>query len=216
MDPIFFSPSNGVPSESKLATYMVTPQSPEFIPNNRLSTSSSPNFYSSYSILSSSNGSAGSNGSTAAAAAQPPSQQATVVPAAVLSSVVKSGGVVTNGGYVGPGGGGPVPGNILAGALSSTSAFAVTPIKGRNMLRNESPQSTNTSPRITPQPSPPPITTNIHQVNYHYSTFAFAVLLFFFLLWPSFFLNPFAKNFVNRKLDLMFRVLACYLKSCAL
>uniref|UniRef100_A0A182TFG3 PAN2-PAN3 deadenylation complex subunit PAN3 n=1 Tax=Anopheles melas TaxID=34690 RepID=A0A182TFG3_9DIPT len=208
MDPIFFSPSNGVPSESKLATYMsrqngttaayglpmglskitldspislkktqasidrssladgfVTPQSPEFIPNNRLSTSSSPNFYSSYSILSSSNGSAGSNGSTAAAAAQPPSQQATVVPAAVLSSVVKSGGVVTNGGYVGPGGGGPVPGNILAGALSSTSAFAVTPIKGRNMLRNESPQSTNTSPRITPQPSPPPITTNIHQEN---------------------------------------------------
>ncbi|XP_041769471.1 PAN2-PAN3 deadenylation complex subunit PAN3 [Anopheles merus] len=196
MDPIFFSPSNGVPSESKLATYMsrqngttaayglpmglskitldspislkktqVTPQSPEFIPNNRLSTSSSPNFYSSYSILSSSNGSAGSNGSTAVAAAQPPSQQATVVPAAVLSSVVKSGGVVTNGGYVGPGGGGPVPGNILAGALSSTSAFAVTPIKGRNMLRNESPQSTNTSPRITPQPSPPPITTNIHQEN---------------------------------------------------
>lgn len=86
MDPIFFSPPNGVPSESKLATYMsrqnvstptyglssglsklnldspisikksqVTPQSPEFIPNNRLNTSSSPNFYSSYSIL-------GSNG----------------------------------------------------------------------------------------------------------------------------------------------------------
>ncbi|EAA11807.3 AGAP005680-PA [Anopheles gambiae str. PEST] len=178
MDPIFFSPSNGVPSESKLATYMVTPQSPEFIPNNRLSTSSSPNFYSSYSILSSSNGSAGSNGSTAAVAAQPPSQQATVVPAAVLSSVVKSGGVVTNGGYVGP---------------------------GRNMLRNESPQSTNTSPRITPQPSPPPITTNIHQVNYHYSTFAFAVLLLFFLMWPSFFLNPFVKDCINQELNLMFR-----------
>uniref|UniRef100_A0A182WIF7 PAN2-PAN3 deadenylation complex subunit PAN3 n=1 Tax=Anopheles minimus TaxID=112268 RepID=A0A182WIF7_9DIPT len=161
MDPMFFPPSNGVPSESKLATYMVTPQSPEFIPNNRLSTSSSPNFYSSYSILSNNNGTAGSNG-TVVATAQP-SQQSSVVPS-VMSSLVKS--AVSNGGYVGPGSsGGAVPGNILAGALSSTSAFAVTPIKGRNLLRNESPQSTNTSPRITPQPSPPPITTNIHQEN---------------------------------------------------
>uniref|UniRef100_A0A182LY71 PAN2-PAN3 deadenylation complex subunit PAN3 n=1 Tax=Anopheles culicifacies TaxID=139723 RepID=A0A182LY71_9DIPT len=200
MDPMFFPPSNGVPSESKLATYMsrqngttaayglpmglskitldspislkktqasliqkqiVTPQSPEFIPNNRLSTSSSPNFYSSYSILSNNNGTAGSNG-TVVANAQP-SQQSTVVPS-VMSSVVKN--AVSNGGYVGPGSsGGAVPGNILAGALSSTSAFAVTPIKGRNLLRNDSPQSTNTSPRITPQPSPPPITTNIHQEN---------------------------------------------------
>uniref|UniRef100_A0A182Y1C5 PAN2-PAN3 deadenylation complex subunit PAN3 n=1 Tax=Anopheles stephensi TaxID=30069 RepID=A0A182Y1C5_ANOST len=197
MDPMFFPPSNGVPSESKLATYMVTPQSPEFIPNNRLSTSSSPNFYSSYSILSSNNGTGtGTNNGTVVATAQPPSQQP---PTVVPSSVVKA--AVSNGGYVGPGGGGaggggggggggvPVPGNILAGALSSTSAFAVTPIKGRairatvhvscaslsdgyslllagrNLLRNESPQSTNTSPRITPQPSPPPITTNIHQEN---------------------------------------------------
>lgn len=187
MDPMFFPPSNGVPSESKLATYMsrqngtnsayglpvslskitldspislkktqVTPQSPEFIPNNRLSSSSSPNFYSSFSILSSNNGAGsstvvGSNGTVVGTqSAQPTSLSTVVGKVAVL-----------------PGSGAVSYGNsILTGALgSSTSAFAVTPNKGRNLLRNESPQSTNTSPRITPQPSPPPITTNIHQEN---------------------------------------------------
>ncbi|KFB45048.1 hypothetical protein ZHAS_00012991 [Anopheles sinensis] len=162
MDPMFFPPSNGVPSESKLATYMVTPQSPEFIPNNRLSSSSSPNFYSSYSILSNSNNGAGSStvvgsNGTVVATQQP-------APPTALSTVVGKGAVVAGGGG---GVGYAVGGNsILAGPLgSSTSAFAVTPNKGRNLLRNESPQSTNTSPRITPQPSPPPITTNIHQEN---------------------------------------------------
>ncbi|XP_058124976.1 PAN2-PAN3 deadenylation complex subunit PAN3 isoform X2 [Anopheles ziemanni] len=193
MDPMFFPPSNGVPSESKLATYMsrqngtnsayglpvslqkitldspisikktqVTPQSPEFIPNNRLSSSSSPNFYSSYSILSNSNNGAGSstvvgsNGTVVAT--QQPAQ-----PTALSTVVGKSAVVAGGGGGVGYAVGGN---SILAGALgSSTSAFAVTPNKGRNLLRNESPQSTNTSPRITPQPSPPPITTNIHQEN---------------------------------------------------
>ncbi|KAL1380230.1 hypothetical protein pipiens_000467, partial [Culex pipiens pipiens] len=199
MDPIFFSPPNGVPSESKLATYMsrqnvstptyglssglsklnldspisikksqVTPQSPEFIPTNRLNTSSSPNFYSSYSIL-------GSNGTTggpvaggvgvassviAAAAA---SNGATVVVAgtgsgaAALLGQSPSGGAKSQASSYGS--------SILGSSLSNSSTYAVTPIKGRSLLRNESPQSTNTSPRITPQPSPPPITTNIHQEN---------------------------------------------------
>ncbi|XP_055321590.1 PAN2-PAN3 deadenylation complex subunit PAN3 isoform X4 [Sitodiplosis mosellana] len=53
MDPIFFTPTNGIstatlPSESKLATYMVTPQSPEFIPSK---VNSSPNFYSPYASV---------------------------------------------------------------------------------------------------------------------------------------------------------------------
>lgn len=190
---MFFPPSNGVPSESKLATYMsrqngtnsayglpvslqkitldspisikktqVTPQSPEFIPNNRLSSSSSPNFYSSYSILSNSNNGAGSStvvGSNGTVVATQQPAQSTALSTVVGKSAVVAGGV----GGVGYAVGGN---SILAGALgSSTSAFAVTPNKGRNLLRNESPQSTNTSPRITPQPSPPPITTNIHQEN---------------------------------------------------
>ncbi|XP_039966868.1 PAN2-PAN3 deadenylation complex subunit PAN3 isoform X1 [Bactrocera neohumeralis] len=60
MDPIFYPPSNGIPSESKLATYMVTPQSPEFIPNR---INSSPNFYTPYHtpMLSNGLGSAGVN-----------------------------------------------------------------------------------------------------------------------------------------------------------
>lgn len=190
---MFFPPSNGVPSESKLATYMsrqngtnsayglpvslqkitldspisikktqVTPQSPEFIPNNRLSSSSSPNFYSSYSILSNSNNGAGSGTVVGSNGTVVPTQQP-AQPTALSTVVGKSAVVAGGGGGVGY----AVAGNsILAGALgSSTSAFAVTPNKGRNLLRNESPQSTNTSPRITPQPSPPPITTNIHQEN---------------------------------------------------
>ncbi|XP_050097664.1 PAN2-PAN3 deadenylation complex subunit PAN3 [Anopheles aquasalis] len=194
MDPMFF-PSNGVPSESKLATYMsrqngttpayglssglskisldspialkktqVTPQSPEFIPNNRLSSSSSPNFYSSYAILSSNNGNGSGGGSVGNTNGGPqiigqPSQPLPVPSSVQPLASVK--GVVSGGSYA------PGPGNILASTLTggSASAFAVTPIKGRNLLRNESPQSTNTSPRITPQPSPPPITTNIHQEN---------------------------------------------------
>lgn len=220
MDPIFFSPPNGVPSESKLATYMsrqnvstptyglstglsklnldspisikksqVTPQSPEFIPNNRLNTSSSPNFYSSYSILGS-NGSAvpaggnsvitANNGTTVVVATG--NAAGSVIPgqsqAAQLSSVATA--IISNGtGGLAGGGGGGGNGNgsgvksqassygssILGSSLSNSSTYAVTPIKGRSLLRNESPQSTNTSPRITPQPSPPPITTNIHQEN---------------------------------------------------
>lgn len=249
MDPIFFSPPNGVPSESKLATYMsrqnvstptyglsaglskltldspisikktqVTPQSPEFIPNNRLSTSSSPSFYSSYSILAGSNGSGTvvgstggvvngnsvitSNNGTTVVVANPGSTGAggsVVVPGPVpiptqtaqqLSSVATAiisngtaaglaGGGASGGGAGGGGGGGNGTGNgsgvksqassygssVLGSSLSNSSTYAVTPIKGRSLLRNESPQSTNTSPRITPQPSPPPITTNIHQEN---------------------------------------------------
>lgn len=255
MDPIFFSPPNGVPSESKLATYMsrqnvstptyglstglskltldspisikktqVTPQSPEFIPNNRLNTSSSPNFYSSYSILAGSNGSGpvvgstgvgvgggngnsvitSNNGTTVVVATAAPTLPGstgagTVVPgpvpvptaAAQLSSVATAiipngtGGLAGGGGGggAGTGGGGGAGANgtgngsgvksqassygssILGSSLSNSSTYAVTPIKGRSLLRNESPQSTNTSPRITPQPSPPPITTNIHQEN---------------------------------------------------
>lgn len=248
MDPIFFSPPNGVPSESKLATYMsrqnvstptyglsaglskltldspisikktqVTPQSPEFIPNNRLSTSSSPSFYSSYSILAGSNGSGTvvgstggvvngnsvitSNNGTTVVVANPGSTGgaggSVVVPGPVpiptqtaqqLSSVATA--IISNGtaaGLAGGGGGGGSTGgaggngtgngsgvksqassygsSVLGSSLSNSSTYAVTPIKGRSLLRNESPQSTNTSPRITPQPSPPPITTNIHQEN---------------------------------------------------
>lgn len=130
MDPIFFSPPNGVPSESKLATYMsrqnvstptyglstglsklnldspisikktqVTPQSPEFIPNNRLNTSSSPNFYSSYSIL-------GSNGST--------------VPAGANSVITSNNGttvVVATGNAAGS----AIPGQSQAAQLSSVA-----------------------------------------------------------------------------------------------
>lgn len=245
MDPIFFSPPNGVPSESKLATYMsrqnvstptyglsaglskltldspisikktqVTPQSPEFIPNNRLSTSSSPSFYSSYSILAGSNGSGTvvgstggvvngnsvitSNNGTTVVVANPGSTGAggsVVVPGPVpiptqtaqqLSSVATA--IISNGTAAGLAGGGTSGGgggagngtgngsgvksqassygsSVLGSSLSNSSTYAVTPIKGRSLLRNESPQSTNTSPRITPQPSPPPITTNIHQEN---------------------------------------------------
>lgn len=251
MDPIFFSPPNGVPSESKLATYMsrqnvstptyglsaglskltldspisikktqVTPQSPEFIPNNRLSTSSSPSFYSSYSILAGSNGSGTvvgstggvvngnsvitSNNGTTVVVANPGStggaggsvvvpgpvpiptqtaQQLSSVATAIISNGTAAGLAGGGGGGGSTGGGGGAGGNgtgngsgvksqassygssVLGSSLSNSSTYAVTPIKGRSLLRNESPQSTNTSPRITPQPSPPPITTNIHQEN---------------------------------------------------
>lgn len=251
MDPIFFSPPNGVPSESKLATYMsrqnvstptyglsaglskltldspisikktqVTPQSPEFIPNNRLSTSSSPSFYSSYSILAGSNGSGTvvgstggvvngnsvitSNNATTVVVANPGStggaggsvvvpgpvpiptqtaQQLSSVATAIISNGTAAGLAGGGGGGGSTGGGGGAGGNgtgngsgvksqassygssVLGSSLSNSSTYAVTPIKGRSLLRNESPQSTNTSPRITPQPSPPPITTNIHQEN---------------------------------------------------
>uniref|UniRef100_A0A1L8DXV8 PAN2-PAN3 deadenylation complex subunit PAN3 n=1 Tax=Nyssomyia neivai TaxID=330878 RepID=A0A1L8DXV8_9DIPT len=123
MDQIFYSPLNGVPSESKLATYMVTPQSPEFIP--RLN--SSPSFYSPYSSVIA-NGSCGSNGGV-------------VVPPIVAK-----------------------PTSVLGATCPSTAYSAVTPIKGRPLIRGDSPQSTNDSPRLTPQPSPPP-TTAIHQEN---------------------------------------------------
>ncbi|XP_058835746.1 PAN2-PAN3 deadenylation complex subunit PAN3 isoform X1 [Topomyia yanbarensis] len=221
MDPIFFSPPNGVPSESKLATYMsrqnvstptyglssglsklnldspisikknqVTPQSPEFIPTNRLNTSSSPNFYSSYSILGS-NGTTGtggiagigsssviasSNGTTVVVAGTGSAsvvQSQTAQLSSVATTIVPTG--VGGGGGGGGGGGAGSSGaksqassygsSILGSSLSNSSTYAVTPIKGRSLLRNESPQSTNTSPRITPQPSPPPIATNIHQEN---------------------------------------------------
>ncbi|XP_055631577.1 PAN2-PAN3 deadenylation complex subunit PAN3 isoform X2 [Toxorhynchites rutilus septentrionalis] len=202
MDPIFFSPPNGVPSESKLATYMsrqnvstptyglsaglsklnldspitlkktqVTPQSPEFIPINRLNTSSSPNFYSSYAIVGT-NGTNGSgvssNGTTVVVTGNgtgPVGQSQPAQLSSVATTIIPTGG----------GGGGGSSGNksqassygssILGSSLSNSSTYAVTPIKGRSLLRNESPQSTNTSPRITPQPSPPPIATNIHQEN---------------------------------------------------
>ncbi|XP_055690209.1 PAN2-PAN3 deadenylation complex subunit PAN3 isoform X2 [Lutzomyia longipalpis] len=131
MDQIFYSPLNGVPSESKLATYMVTPQSPEFIP--RLN--SSPSFYSPYSSVIA-NGSCGSNGGGGGAGG-------VVVPPIVAK-----------------------PTSVLgAPACPSTAYSAVTPIKGRPLIRGDSPQSTNNdSPRLTPQPSPPP-TTAIHQEN---------------------------------------------------
>ncbi|GAB0094648.1 PAN2-PAN3 deadenylation complex subunit PAN3 [Sergentomyia squamirostris] len=126
MDQIFYSPLNGVPSESKLATYMVTPQSPEFIP--RLT--SSPNFYSPYSSVIA-NGSCGSNGAGGGI----------VVPPIVAK-----------------------PTSVLGASCPSTVYSAVTPIKSRSLIRGDSPQSTNDSPRLTPQPSPPP-TTAIHQEN---------------------------------------------------
>ncbi|XP_043646689.1 PAN2-PAN3 deadenylation complex subunit PAN3 isoform X3 [Drosophila teissieri] len=84
MDPIFFSPTNGIPSESKLATYMVTPQSPEFIPTR---ISSTPNFYAPYhnAPMQLSNGLNGVNGLTAAAAAA-----AAAVPSSASSASVAS------------------------------------------------------------------------------------------------------------------------------
>ncbi|XP_017780129.1 PREDICTED: PAB-dependent poly(A)-specific ribonuclease subunit PAN3 isoform X3 [Nicrophorus vespilloides] len=49
-----YSVSNGVPQESKLNTYMVMPQSPEFIPGSRVinsSNSASPNLFSSFPVI---------------------------------------------------------------------------------------------------------------------------------------------------------------------
>ncbi|XP_032596131.1 PAN2-PAN3 deadenylation complex subunit PAN3 isoform X3 [Drosophila grimshawi] len=83
MDPIFFSPSNGIPSESKLATYMVTPQSPEFIPTN---------FYTPYHV---NNGLNGVNGLTAAAAAAVATASATATAAATASPVSTSSSVTS-------------------------------------------------------------------------------------------------------------------------
>lgn len=56
------------------------------------------------------------------------------------------------------------PTSVLGASCPSTVYNAVTPIKSRNLIRGDSPQSTNDSPRLTPQPSPPP-TTAIHQEN---------------------------------------------------
>ncbi|XP_034658928.1 PAN2-PAN3 deadenylation complex subunit PAN3 isoform X5 [Drosophila subobscura] len=83
MDPIFYSPTNGIPSESKLATYMVTPQSPEFIPTR---INSSPNFYAPYhnTPMQLSNGLNGVNGLTAAAAAA--ASGAAVAPASTAAA----------------------------------------------------------------------------------------------------------------------------------
>ncbi|XP_033242590.1 PAN2-PAN3 deadenylation complex subunit PAN3 isoform X2 [Drosophila miranda] len=87
MDPIFYSPTNGIPSESKLATYMVTPQSPEFIPTR---INSSPNFYAPYhnTPMQLSNGLNGVNGlagtAAAAAAVAPASTAAAVAPASTV------------------------------------------------------------------------------------------------------------------------------------
>ncbi|KRK01458.1 PAN2-PAN3 deadenylation complex subunit PAN3 isoform X3 [Drosophila yakuba] len=94
MDPIFFSPTNGIPSESKLATYMVTPQSPEFIPTR---ISSTPNFYAPYhnAPMQLSNGLNGVNGLTAAAAAAAaavPSSASSASSASVTISKTANGG----------------------------------------------------------------------------------------------------------------------------
>ncbi|BFF97990.1 PAN2-PAN3 deadenylation complex subunit PAN3 [Drosophila madeirensis] len=85
MDPIFYSPTNGIPSESKLATYMVTPQSPEFIPTR---INSSPNFYAPYhnTPMQLSNGLNGVNGLTAAAAAAAAASGAAVAPASTAAA----------------------------------------------------------------------------------------------------------------------------------
>ncbi|XP_030385179.1 PAN2-PAN3 deadenylation complex subunit PAN3 isoform X2 [Scaptodrosophila lebanonensis] len=87
MDPLFFSPSNGIPSESKLATYMVTAQPPEFIPT-RLNINSSPNFYSPYhnTPLQLSNGLNGVNGLTAVAAAAAAAQAVATTSTAAASA----------------------------------------------------------------------------------------------------------------------------------
>ncbi|XP_059620155.1 PAN2-PAN3 deadenylation complex subunit PAN3 isoform X1 [Phlebotomus argentipes] len=154
MDQIFYSPLNGVPSESKLATYMsrqnvTTPtyglssgitklslESPISTKKTQVTPqspefiprlNSSPSFYSPY------------------------------------SSVIANGGGGSNGGVVVP----PIvakPTSVLGAPCPSTVYNAVTPIKSRNLMRGDSPQSTNDSPRLTPQPSPPP-TTAIHQEN---------------------------------------------------
>ncbi|XP_065359012.1 PAN2-PAN3 deadenylation complex subunit PAN3 isoform X3 [Calliphora vicina] len=171
MDPIFYSPSNGIPSESKLATYMVTPQSPEFIPTR---INSSPNFYSPYHTPMLNGVAAGSNvngitptstaaksvngtpsmlglqKATAAAVAQQKQLQQQQKHSLVNGGTKQIGQPSAQQGYVG---------------------MTTTPLKGgrNSLLRNESPSSIGekSPPRMTPHASPIPTTlpANVHQEN---------------------------------------------------
>lgn len=173
MDPLFYSSSNGgIPSESKLATYMsrqnatptyglstglsrlsldspisikkaqVTPQSPEFIPS---SITSSPNFYSSFHPPILNNGT-------------PPSVKSnTNISTPILGNQAASGGITGL--------------NAQPVAATVPSSFSVTPIKGRgnSLIQNDSPQSVGeSSPAVnTPQTSPIPsaLPAGVHQEN---------------------------------------------------
>ncbi|XP_075163489.1 poly(A) specific ribonuclease subunit PAN3 isoform X5 [Haematobia irritans] len=192
MDPIFYSPSNVIPSESKLATYMVAQQSPEFIPTR---ISSSPNFYSPYhntpmlsnglngvgnavnGLTSTSTNSKSVNGTpsmlglqkaTAAAVAQQKQSlqqkhhQQSQHPSHLQQQTQQSQHSLVNGGGTQIG-----PPNANQGYVGMTT----TPLKGgrSSLRRNESPSSVGekSPPRITPHASPIPTTLpgSVHQEN---------------------------------------------------
>ncbi|KAM7356368.1 poly(A) specific ribonuclease subunit PAN3 isoform 5-T11 [Cochliomyia hominivorax] len=183
MDPIFYSPSNGIPSESKLATYMVTPQSPEFIPTG---ISSSPNFYSPYHTpmlnggvaacsASNVNGLTPTSTSAAKSVNGTPSmlglQKATAAAVAQQKQLQQQQQQqqqqqkqhsLVNGGTKQIG---------QSSANQGYVGMTTTPLKGgrNSLLRNESPSSIGekSPPRMTPHASPIPTTlpANVHQEN---------------------------------------------------
>ncbi|XP_073841798.1 poly(A) specific ribonuclease subunit PAN3 isoform X3 [Musca autumnalis] len=192
MDPIFYSPSNVIPSESKLATYMVTQQSPEFIPTR---INSSPNFYSPYhNTPMLSNGLNGGVGGNAVNGLTPTSstsnksvngtpsmlglQKATAAAVAQQKQLQQKHHQqqshlqqqqqqpqhsLINGGSQQIG-----PPNANQGYVGMTST---TPLKGgrSSLRRNDSPSSIGekSPPRITPHASPIPTTlpASVHQEN---------------------------------------------------
>ncbi|XP_011210879.1 PAN2-PAN3 deadenylation complex subunit PAN3 isoform X1 [Bactrocera dorsalis] len=189
MDPIFYPPSNGIPSESKLATYMVTPQSPEFIPNR---INSSPNFYTPYHtpMLSNGLGSAGVNvvggvgPSVAKSVNSTPSsllglQKAAAAAVAQQKQLQQQHHHKLQQQSQQP----TQPSHALVNGVISTTQPPTgtqsyvnmsTPMKVRgNMLHNESPTnlvsggSEKSPTRITPHASPIPTTlpANVHQEN---------------------------------------------------
>ncbi|XP_037940284.1 PAN2-PAN3 deadenylation complex subunit PAN3 [Teleopsis dalmanni] len=177
MDPIFYPPTNGIPSESKLATYMVTPQSPEFIPTRM---NSSPNFYSAYhnSMLANGLNSTNINGLS------PASTKLVNGSTSLLGMQKATAAVLAQQKQIQQQPQQPQH-SILNGTISTTANQQIvapptatqpyvnmtTPLKGRNNLlqRNESPTNIGekSPPRITPHVSPIPSTlsANVHQEN---------------------------------------------------
>nr|XP_014090375.2 PAN2-PAN3 deadenylation complex subunit PAN3 isoform X1 [Bactrocera oleae]XP_014090377.2 PAN2-PAN3 deadenylation complex subunit PAN3 isoform X1 [Bactrocera oleae]XP_036219816.1 PAN2-PAN3 deadenylation complex subunit PAN3 isoform X1 [Bactrocera oleae]XP_036219817.1 PAN2-PAN3 deadenylation complex subunit PAN3 isoform X1 [Bactrocera oleae] len=188
MDPIFYPPSNGIPSESKLATYMVTPQSPEFIPTR---INSSPNFYTPYHTPMLSNG-LGSTGINAVGGVGPSvGKSVNSTPSSLLGLQKAAAAAVAQQKQLQqqhhhkhqqqaqqP----TQPSHALANGVTTTQpptgtqsyVNMSTPLKVRsNMLHNESPTnlvgggSEKSPSRITPHASPIPTTlpANVHQEN---------------------------------------------------
>ncbi|XP_011183703.1 PAN2-PAN3 deadenylation complex subunit PAN3 isoform X2 [Zeugodacus cucurbitae] len=189
MDPIFYPPSNGIPSESKLATYMVTPQSPEFIPTR---INSSPNFYTPYHTPMLSNGLSNTGVNVGGGVGPSVAKSVNGTPSSLLGLQKAAAAAVAQQKQLQqqhhhkhqqqsqqP----TQPSHALVNGVITTSQPPTgtqsyvnmsTPLKVRgNMLHNESPTnlvsggSEKSPTRITPHASPIPTTlpANVHQEN---------------------------------------------------